>query len=261
MPTAEIRSFYDRWSELFLERCDSLFQASLPYAGPTAVEDPRSSIVYMAERASISPGERVLDAGCGVGGPALVIANEIPEVIVDGVTISETQVRIGGELIEDAGMADRVRLHVADFHALPFADHVFDVAIFLEVTNYSYERKQMFSEAVRVLRPGGRIYIKDVFRPESTDPIQQADLEAFQDMWACVRTPTLSETVTAMSRAGFLNVEVREYPYLSANRFIGSMFDIAGGRLVPNELGKQFLRVFHDLPVFYREIRASTPEL
>lgn len=246
---------------MFLERCDSLFQASLPYPGPTAVEDPRSSIMYMAERASIAPGERVLDAGCGVGGPALVIASEIPEVIVDGVTISETQVRIGGELIEDAGMADRVRLHVADFHALPFADHLFDVAIFLEVTNYSYERKQMFSEAARVLRPGGRIYIKDVFRPESTDPIQQADLEAFQDMWACVRTPTLSETVAAISRAGFSNVEVREYPYLSANRFIGSMFDLAGGRLVTNELGKQFLRVFHDLPVFYREIRASTPEL
>lgn len=246
---------------MFLEHCDSLFQASLPYPGHTAVEDPRSSISYMAQRASIAPGERVLDAGCGIGGPALVIAGDIPEVIIDGVTISEKQVRIGGELIEDAGMADRVRLHVADFHALPFADNAFDVAIFLEVTNYSYERQQMFSESARVLRPGGRIYIKDVFRSESTDPIQEADLEAFQDMWACVRTPTLSETVDAMSRAGFCNIEVNEYPYLSANRFIGSMFEISGGRLATNELGKQFLREFHDLPVFYREIRAYTPEL
>jgi cyclopropane fatty-acyl-phospholipid synthase-like methyltransferase len=211
----------------------------------------------MAERAGIRPGDRVLDAGCGVGGPAIAIAAAIEDVRVDGVTISEVQVDAGKALVERAGLAGRVRLDRADFHELPFEAAAFDVALYLEVTNYSYDRERMFAETARVVKPGGRVYVKDVFRPESITPRQAIDIDEFEEMWACVRTPKVSETVAAMEHAGFTDIEVNEYPYLGANRFIGSMIDIRSGRPVPNELGREFLRTFADLPVFYREVRAQ----
>lgn len=255
-----VRSFYDRWTDAFVARCDTVFQASLAFPAPTAIEDPTASVLYMAERAGIRSGDRVLDAGCGVGGPAIAIVAAIDDVVFDGVTISQVQVEAGRGLVDEAGLAERVRLERADFHDLPFDAGVFDVAIYLEATNYSYDRETMFSETVRVLRPGGRVYIKDVFRPESATPRQVADIEGFEEMWACVRTPTVSETVAAMKSAGLTDIEVNEYPYLGANRFFGSMFDVEDGTFVPNELGREFLRTFDDLPVFFREVRATRPD-
>lgn len=219
-----------------------------------------ASVLYMAERAGIRSRDLVLDAGCGVGGPAMAIATAFDEVVVEGVTISDVQVAVGRRLIEKAGLDQRVHLQCADFHDLPFRGATFDVALYLEVTNYSYDRAQMFAETARVLKPGGRLYVKDLFRPESVSSEQQSDLEDFEEMWACVRVPTLSETIDAIEASGLVAVEVAEYPHLGSNRFIGSMLELGEGGVVPNELGRRFLRVYTDLPVFAREVQAVKPE-
>jgi SAM-dependent methyltransferase len=258
--TRDIRSFYDRWTPVMVEAAGTTLQGGLiaPCAGPPVTPDESSR--YLAELAGVRPGDRVLDAGCGVGGPAMAIARAFPGVRVDGVTLSEVQARTARRLVAEAGLADRVRVTVADFHALPFAAASFDVALYLEVTGYSSDRTALYRESARVLRPGGRVYVKDVFRRDGplTD-VQLGSMRDFDDLWACVASPTPAETVAAMRGAGLADVRSREYAHVDMRHFYESMVsrDARGVRL--NAFGSAFLRLFPDLPVVFGEATGTRP--
>jgi ubiquinone/menaquinone biosynthesis C-methylase UbiE len=258
--TRDIRSFYDRWTPVMVEAAGTTLQGGLvaPRPGPPVTPDESSR--YLAELAGVRPGDRVLDAGCGVGGPAMAIARAFPGVRVDGVTLSEVQARTARRLVAEAGLADRVRVTVADFHALPFAAASFDVALYLEVTGYSSDRTALYRESARVLRPGGRVYVKDVFRRDGplTD-VQLGSMRDFDDLWACVASPTPAETAAAMRGAGLAEVRTREHAHVDMRHFYESMVsrDDRGVRL--NAFGSAFLRLFPDLPVVFGEATGTRP--
>jgi SAM-dependent methyltransferase len=174
------------------------------------------------------------------------------------VTLSQVQAAMATRLVRAAGLADRVRIHVADFHRLPFADGCFDVAFYFEVTGYSPDREALYRESARVLRPGGTAYVKDLFRRE--DPLtdgQRRSMSAFDELWACVGSPTLSETERAMRAAGFVDVGVREFPFADMEHFYESMVSRDAGGIRLNAFGHAFFRVFPDLPAFFGEAKAQ----
>lgn len=267
MPTGELpaprrdpAAFYDRWTPVMVAAAGTTLQGGLVKRSPAEAEDPEASAVYLAELAGVAPGDRVLDAGCGVAGPAMAIARAIPGVAVEAVTISAVQARMARAFVARAGLAGDVRVTVADYHALPFADGVFDVVLFLEVTGYSADRFALYREAARVLRPGGTVYVKDLFRRE--DPLtteQHESLAAFDELWGCVASPTLGETAAALRAALFAAVSVREYPFVGMDRYFESMVSRDKGGLRLNAFGKAFLRQFPDLPVFFGEARGVRP--
>src|SRR5260370_37363434 len=73
----------------------------------------------LADRASLRPGMRVLDAGCGVGGPALWLA-ETYGVEVLGVTLSEVQLARARKYAARRKLEHLVRSEIADFPALAY---------------------------------------------------------------------------------------------------------------------------------------------
>lgn len=231
-------------------------------ASPPSAEavDAAASTRYLARRAGIHDGLRVLDAGCGVGGPALAIAAAY-DVVIDGVTVSPVQVELGRELVAAAGLEGRVRLHLADYHALPFPAATFDVALVFEATCYSHDKPELAAELGRVLRPGGTLYIKDVFANEG--PLtaqQQRDLDEFHDIWGCVASATIAETVNAVQGAGLEVVASGPLPHVSTDHFYGSMIEVdpvAGVRR--NRVGEHFLQQADDIPLVWGEVRARKP--
>ncbi|MGY1786403.1 SAM-dependent methyltransferase [Geodermatophilus sp. SYSU D00698] len=255
----EIRRFYDRWTPVMVEAAGPVLQGGLVKPSADSCIRPESSVRYLAELAGIGPGDRVLDAGCGVGGPAVAIARALPDVVIDGITVSEVQATMARRLVEQAGLADRVRVHVADFQSLPFRDGAFDVALYLEVTGYSPDRGALYRESARVLRPGGTVYVKDVFcREGPLTERQRRSMQDFDRLWACVRSPTLSETETAMRAAGFVDVRVREYPFVDMSHHYESMVSRDEGGMRLNAFGDAFLRFLPDLPIFFGEATAHT---
>lgn len=251
--------FYDEWTPEFLAECDDVFQSGLPLPR-VAPETVGASMKFIAAEAQIGPGHHVLDAGCGVGGPARIIARSIPGVMVDGVTVSAVQVAAGNELNAEVGLADRVRLHLADYHALPFRDAAFDRVLLLEVTGYSPDLEGLYRELSRVLVPGGWLYVKDVFSAEGPlTPSEERDLEDFDRMWHVERSPTITESVTAIRAAGLAKVESGEYARVGIDRFLGAMFRLSGGSVELSTLGRGFLRTFESLPVEFGWIRARRP--
>jgi len=115
--------------------------------------------------------ERILDMGCGRGAVLLMAAQRLITGRAVGVDQWRTIDQSGNSAEATQrnavaeGVADRVELHTGDMKALPFEDNSFDLVLSsLAVHNISGRagREKAISEAVRVLRPGGRLMIVDV---------------------------------------------------------------------------------------------------
>jgi ubiquinone/menaquinone biosynthesis C-methylase UbiE len=134
----------------------------------------RGKFVVWAElldRLGLRGDERILDLGCGRGAVLLLAAQHLTTGRAAGVDLWR-RVDQSGNSAEAAqrnafaeGVADRVELHTGDMTALPFEDNSFDLVLSsLAIHNIrgSVGREKAISEAVRVLRPGGRLIIADI---------------------------------------------------------------------------------------------------
>ncbi len=246
-----VKAYYEEAQPHYLEHLGTTWQA-----GRVSPEGEQQSNRILAERARLAPGQRVLDAGCGVLGPALDMARAIPDLVVEGVTLCPSQHQEGQRRLKEAGLEGRVGITRADFHHLPFPDGSFQRVLYLESSGYAHDRARLFAEAFRVLEPGGLVYIKDVFRlrgPLSFTRWQE--LAAFDQLYA-QRTPTLEETVACLRQAGFAEVresrlEVSMEHYQQAMR--------SGSQLT--SLGRVHPIQFRELPVFFAEVLAVRPSV
>jgi cyclopropane fatty-acyl-phospholipid synthase-like methyltransferase len=213
------------------------------------------------EQAGLRDGDRVLDAGCGVAGPAVIIATHYPEVVIDGVTNSVCQWAIARREIAAAGLSHRVRAHVADYQQLPFPSQLFDQVLFFESTGYATDLHATYHEAYRVLKPGGRLYVKDVFCNSTSLRNGEAEqMEEFDRLWGCVRSKTMEESVDAIARAGFEVTLSAPMKDIGTKRLVGSMVlldEVMGLR--PTELGEVFLRRDLNPPIEFGQLRAVRP--
>lgn len=123
----------------------------------------------LSNAVDIRPGERVLDAGCGVGGSSLWLARERGARVL-GLTISERQLRTAREDAVRAGLADRVGFALRDYTRTGLPDEAFDVVWMLESSCYAADKRALLGECARLLRPGGRLVVGDGFlrRPPET---------------------------------------------------------------------------------------------
>jgi ubiquinone/menaquinone biosynthesis C-methylase UbiE len=126
----------------------------------------------LADALGLRGDERVLDIGCGRGAVLLLVAEHLRTGRAVGVDLWRRGDQSGNAA--DAtrrnaaaeGVADRVRLSTADMRALPFADESFDVVVSnvaMHNVKGSAGRAEAIGEAARVLRPGGRLLIADIF--------------------------------------------------------------------------------------------------
>src|SRR6516165_5562 len=125
----------------------------------------------LLDQLNLRGDERILDMGCGRGAVLLMAAQHLTTgraVGVDlwrGVDQSGNSAEATRRNAIAEGVADRVELHTADMTALPFEDNSFDVVVSsLAIHNIAGRagREKAVDEAVRVLRPGGRLMIADI---------------------------------------------------------------------------------------------------
>jgi len=109
---------------------------------------------YVAERLELGPGMRVLDVGCGVGGPMREIARYSGATIV-GVNNNAYQLQRGLTHNARDGLSRQCSFLKADFMDLPVWDASFDGIYAIEATPHAPNKTQLFRELLRVLKPAG----------------------------------------------------------------------------------------------------------
>lgn len=115
----------------------------------------------MALRAEIEPHHRVVDAGCGIGGPALYLAEHIG-CHVSGLSTSPIGIATAKERAVERGFEERVDFSVRDAMDNRFDDRSFDRVWVMESSHLMPDKSRMIHESARVLKPGGRLVLCDI---------------------------------------------------------------------------------------------------
>jgi len=166
--------------------------------------------------ASLRKGETVLDLGSGGGFDCFLAAREVgAEGRVIGVDMTPEMISKARSNAERGRYAN-VEFRLGEIEHLPVADHTADVIISNCVINLSPNKPQVFREAFRVLRPGGRLAVSDVVATVELPPAMRDDPKLIS---GCMGGASLIEDLERMiADAGF--VEVRIQPKDESREFI-----------------------------------------
>jgi SAM-dependent methyltransferase len=115
----------------------------------------------LAEATGLEPSTRVLDLGCGIGGPARYLAATFG-CRVTGVDLSPAFIDAATYLTERCGLSDRVTFQVGNAVHLPFEDASFDTVFLQHVAMNVKDRIGLYAEIRRILIPGGRFATHDL---------------------------------------------------------------------------------------------------
>lgn len=179
------------------------FDRDLPRGG-----NPTEHMVrYMAGLAALKNGDRLLDAGCGVGGSSIFLARTMGCRCV-GITLVESQGRLAKRFAAASAQKEPgsplARFIVNDFHAPAFKPGAFDVVWALESFDHAVDKEAWVATMYAMLRPGGRLVVADGFRgTKPSDPVQAQSYASFLAGWAVPHLCSPEEMEAYGARAGF----------------------------------------------------------
>jgi SAM-dependent methyltransferase len=127
--------------------------------------------------AALSAGARVADIGCGAGWSSIGIALAYPDVVVDGYDLDAPSIEMARRNAVDAGVADRVRFHIADVAALDL-DGVFGAVVAFECIHDMSNPVEVLAAARRIAAPGAPVVVMD----ENVGDTFSPDAGAFEQL-------------------------------------------------------------------------------
>ena len=149
-------------------------------AVPASAVESFAGVGYFFDLADLQAGETVVDLGSGSGMDAFYAAGLVgPTGKVYGVDFTQEQLDKARRLADEAGLA-HVEFRDGRIEALPLGDASVDCVISNGVINLCPDKKAVFTEAARVLKPGGRLAIADII---SEQPLTDA-IVCNADLWA-----------------------------------------------------------------------------
>lgn len=160
--------------------------------------------------AAMQPGETVIDLGSGAGFDCLLAAKQVgPDGHVIGVDMTHEMLKKARENATRVG-AVNVEFRLGEIEQLPIADNTADVILSNCVINLVPDKAQVFREAFRVLKPGGRLAISDVVNIRELTPELASDRAL---ICGCVAGAAPAQSVRSwLEAAGFRDVRITAKP-------------------------------------------------
>jgi SAM-dependent methyltransferase len=158
--------------------------------------------------AAIVPGETVLDLGSGAGIDCFLAARETgPTGRAIGVDMTPAMIERARANAAKSGIAN-VEFRLGEIEHLPVDDASVDVIVSNCVVNLSPDKPQVFREALRALRPGGRMLVSDLVLTRDLGPELRRNVDLYV---GCVAGASLKDDYLRMVRdAGFTDVAIVE---------------------------------------------------
>ena len=167
-----------------------------------------AEVEYLLERSSIA-GCSVLDIGCGLGAVDELLVKHHGARSVLGVDIDPGLLATMRQRIERAGLAKEVTTLCVKPGPLPLADNGFDVVFSKDAIVQIPDKAAVFTDAHRLLLAGGHLIVSDWLRGGS-GAYSGEMLEFFRLEGIAYNMANIPETTAALSRAGFIDIEVRD---------------------------------------------------
>lgn len=120
-----------------------------------------------------SSGLRILDVGAGTARIPIEICSLRPSLLVTCVDRSPRACQRSRRLVAAAGLSAAIRITQADACALPYSDQTFDAVISNALLHHVTDPSSLLRECLRVLRPGGLLFVRDAVRTSDADTIEQ----------------------------------------------------------------------------------------
>ncbi len=179
-----------------------------PTDSPGFIRGLNRIIDVIVDPAEIEAHHHVVDAGCGVGGTAVTLA-QTRGCRVTGVNLSTIQLEAARQRALDEGESDRVRFEYANCSEhLPFADESIDVVVNIESACHYRDRGQFLREVSRILKPGGKIVAMDWIVPDDlTADLYEEYIRPICEAWALVSLESQASYTDLLHAAGLQIME------------------------------------------------------
>lgn len=131
----------------------------------------------LGERCGLASTDKVLDAGCGIGGSSRFLGENFNSSVT-GIDLVEVFVRVAQMLTQATGLEDKVSFAQGDLQNLDVDDNTFDVVWCQHTLMNISDKQKTFKEFYRVLKPGGRLILHEIVQKEKGDihlPVPWAD--------------------------------------------------------------------------------------
>jgi len=169
--TDVVNGYYDGATELYEYGWSQSFHFSRFYKGEAFLASLARHEHYLAAQMNLRPGMRVLDVGCGVGGPAREIA-QFSDAEIIGLNNNDFQIGRARKYTKKAGLEKQVTFVKGDFMKLSeqFGENSFDAVYAIEATVHAPTWEGVYGEIFKVLKPGGVFGVYEWCMTDKWDP-------------------------------------------------------------------------------------------
>jgi sterol 24-C-methyltransferase len=253
-----VNNFYDLVTDFYEFGWGQSFHFAPRHRGESLAASIARHEFFVALRLGLRPGMRVLDVGCGVGGPMRAIARFSGATIV-GVNNNAYQVRRGIEQTRTAGLESLCTLVKADFMEIPPDAGPYDAVYAIEATCHAPDKTRLFRTLASVMAPGALFGSYEwclTPRYDAANPAHRAIKRGIEEGDALPELPPFEIVTDALAQAGLELVECRDlalecspetpwYQPLAARVALGGFHHSRTGRVVTNVAvrGLELLRI------------------
>jgi len=211
---------YDTMTISFYDLVTTIYEYgwghSFHFASRHRLESFETSIArsehFAALKLQLGPGKKVLDIGSGIGGPMRNIAR-FSKAHVTGINNNEFQIQRANKLNSDLNLAHLTACLKGDFTKMPIEDNTFDAAYQFEAVEHAPDKKVIYAEIFRILKPGGLFAGFEWCVTPKYDPNNAAHKDIIFRIIEGNSVPkleTFQDEMEAMKEAGFEILEARD---------------------------------------------------
>jgi len=160
---------------------------------------------FLRAAGALPPDGEILDLGTGTAQIPIELCRAAPQARIVAVDLAESMLAVGRRNVERAGLTERIALARVDAKALPYPDGRFAAVMSNSIVHHIPEPRRVLAEAVRVLAPGGLLFVRDLMRPDDDETVLR-----FVDTYVAGANRHQRQMFEASLRAALSLDEVRE---------------------------------------------------